>query len=170
MPAELTTTVPAIKPTGTATSTSAPSVRAQYNYDYAGQDPVNKYDLKGTCYDWRNSDNPAADNNAVTGSRRALCRGVQQDAQRCLAGSDNPSSQNAINGCYQQAAKRACAKSSGSCTDLWRKEPLKLNEGPSFVKIVNASCFLSDIPFGPKLLANTLSWAYSSLACPPPAR
>lgn len=45
----LTTRVPTLRRTWNAFTTGDSDANAWYGYDYAGQDPINGYDLTGTC-------------------------------------------------------------------------------------------------------------------------
>lgn len=97
------------------------------NYDYAAQDPVNKFDLNGMCF--RDSTSAAALDMDVAGSDRALCEAVAKMFLGCEAGFEamNPTglSDAEIRGiCWDAVDKKLGKKHK----NLWRQEALRNGE------------------------------------------
>ena len=86
------------------------------NYEYAGQDPINGYDLDGNCY--RNF----GYNLIVTGPHKELCKQVDQLYRQCLIGAvESGADETAARWrCWDVVDKKLGKKNPG----LWTADPL----------------------------------------------
>lgn len=95
-------------------------------YDYAGQDPVNNYDLNGDCWRQTGQNGAAAAiayNSDVVGPHRALCREADRIFNECYldAHQSNP---NADDSTVTWKCWNLVNKELGSNPGLWNSEPL----------------------------------------------
>jgi RHS repeat-associated protein len=110
-------------------------------YDYAGQDPLDNYDLNGGCYRGAGSDDSSTAvslNSVVLGPHKSLCAKVDRIFNECYAGAwgrnDHPDDETIRQECWTLVNEEL-----GDTPGLWAREPLPGDKLPAWFKSF-ASC------------------------------